>query len=125
MANSVDPDEMAHYEPSHLALHCLQKYLSFSTGLKRLSNDGVFCMQIFRVIMIISLFLAFCLSAICLSVMCFLFTFSNVFSSETTGPTYLQSHGDLFVMCCLFTFSNVFSSETTGPIYFQSHGEPP
>ena len=22
-ANSVDPDEMAHYEPSHLDLHCL------------------------------------------------------------------------------------------------------
>ena len=21
--NSVDPDEMAHYEPSHLELHCL------------------------------------------------------------------------------------------------------
>ena len=27
MANSVDPDEMAHYEPSHLDLHCLQRYL--------------------------------------------------------------------------------------------------
>ena len=25
MANSVDPDEMAHYEPSHQDLHCLQK----------------------------------------------------------------------------------------------------
>ena len=23
LANSVDPDEMAHYEPSHLDLHCL------------------------------------------------------------------------------------------------------
>ena len=23
VANSVDPDEMAHYEPSHLDLHCL------------------------------------------------------------------------------------------------------
>ena len=23
MANSVDPDEMAHYEPSHQDLHCL------------------------------------------------------------------------------------------------------
>ena len=22
MANSVDPDEMAHYEPSHQDLHC-------------------------------------------------------------------------------------------------------
>ena len=27
-ANSVDPDEMAHYEPSHLDLHCLQSLFS-------------------------------------------------------------------------------------------------
>ena len=27
MANSEDPDEMAHYEPSHLDLHCLQGYM--------------------------------------------------------------------------------------------------
>ena len=27
MANNIDPDEMAHYEPSHLDLHCLQRYL--------------------------------------------------------------------------------------------------
>ena len=27
MTNSVDPDEMAHYESSHLDLHCLQKYM--------------------------------------------------------------------------------------------------
>ena len=26
MADSVDPDEMAHYEPSHLDLHCLHRY---------------------------------------------------------------------------------------------------
>ena len=26
MANSVDTDETAHYEPSHLDLNCLQKY---------------------------------------------------------------------------------------------------
>ena len=25
MANSVDPNEMAHYEPSHQDLHCSQK----------------------------------------------------------------------------------------------------
>ena len=25
MANNVDPDEMAHYEPSHQVLHYLQK----------------------------------------------------------------------------------------------------
>ena len=27
MASSVDPDEMAHYEPSHLDLHCLHRYM--------------------------------------------------------------------------------------------------
>ena len=28
MANSVDPDVMAHYEPSHQDLHCLQKLMT-------------------------------------------------------------------------------------------------
>ena len=32
MANSVDPDETA--KPSHLDLHCLQKYLCWSAGMK-------------------------------------------------------------------------------------------
>ena len=27
MANSVDPDETAHYEPSHQDLYCLHSYL--------------------------------------------------------------------------------------------------
>ena len=35
MANSVDPDETAHYEPSDLELHCLQRYLYWSAGMKR------------------------------------------------------------------------------------------
>ena len=30
MANSVDPDEMAHDEPSHLDLRSLQRYLVWS-----------------------------------------------------------------------------------------------
>ena len=34
MANNVIPEEMAHYEPFHLDLHCIQKYLSWSTGLQ-------------------------------------------------------------------------------------------
>ena len=34
MANSVDPDETAHYEPSHLDLHCLHRYWFWSAGLK-------------------------------------------------------------------------------------------
>ena len=33
-ANSVDPDEMAHNEPSHQDLHCLRRYLVWSAGLK-------------------------------------------------------------------------------------------
>ena len=37
MANSVDPDETAHYEPSHLDLHCLQKYLYWSIGMKEVN----------------------------------------------------------------------------------------
>ena len=40
MASSVDPDEMAHYEPSHLDLHCLHWYLYRSTGLTELK--GIF-----------------------------------------------------------------------------------
>ena len=36
MANCVDPDKMAHYEPYHLALHCLPMYLYRSAGLKEL-----------------------------------------------------------------------------------------
>ena len=34
MANSVDPDETACYEQSHLDLHCLQRYLYWSVGTK-------------------------------------------------------------------------------------------
>ena len=38
MANSVDPDETARYEPSHLDLHCLHRYLFSPAGLKGLSQ---------------------------------------------------------------------------------------
>ena len=38
MANSVDPDETARYEPSHQDLHCLHKYLFRSAGLEGLNN---------------------------------------------------------------------------------------
>ena len=41
-ANSVDSDEMAHYEPSRLDLHCLQKYLFWSAGLKGLIDYSVY-----------------------------------------------------------------------------------
>ena len=36
IAKSVGPDETAPYEPSHLDLHYLQKYLLWSLGLKGL-----------------------------------------------------------------------------------------
>ena len=50
MANSVDPDEMARYEPSHQDLRCLHIYLYQSTGLKRLilvnkKNTSNFCQK--------------------------------------------------------------------------------
>ena len=32
--NSVDPDEVADYEPPHLAVHCLQIYLFSFLGFK-------------------------------------------------------------------------------------------
>ena len=35
MSNSVDPDEMAHYEPSHLDLCCLQKLIIITCGSER------------------------------------------------------------------------------------------
>ena len=39
MAHSVDPDEMALYEPSHLDLHCLQWYMFWSARLKVLKDS--------------------------------------------------------------------------------------
>ena len=37
-ANSVDSDETAHYEPSHLDLHYLHRYPNRSTRLKGLTH---------------------------------------------------------------------------------------
>ena len=39
MANSVDTDMMVRNELSHLDLHCLQKYLYWSLGIKRLREN--------------------------------------------------------------------------------------
>ena len=36
MANTVDPDERAHYEPSHLDLQCLQNQLLLCLALYRI-----------------------------------------------------------------------------------------
>ena len=35
MSNSIAPDETAHYEPSHLDLHCLQKSIVVAFGSER------------------------------------------------------------------------------------------
>ena len=40
MVNNVDPDEAARNEPSHLALHCLQRYLFWYAGMKGLSETN-------------------------------------------------------------------------------------
>ena len=40
IANSVDPDEMAHYEPSQLDLQYLHMYWFWSAGLKGLTTSA-------------------------------------------------------------------------------------
>ena len=42
MANIVDPDETAHYEPSHLDLHCLHRYWFWFAGLNGLISHTKF-----------------------------------------------------------------------------------
>ena len=37
MSDSVDPHETAHYEPSHLDLHCLQKPIVIACGSERVN----------------------------------------------------------------------------------------
>ena len=37
ISNSIDPDETAHYEPSHLDLHCLQKPMLLPIAVKVLT----------------------------------------------------------------------------------------
>ena len=49
MANSVDPDEMAHNEPSHQDLHGMQKgpaFVSRTERVKPLMPGGLFCVII-------------------------------------------------------------------------------
>ena len=38
MSDSVDPDEMAHYEPSHLDLCCLQKPIIIACASERVNK---------------------------------------------------------------------------------------
>ena len=39
----VDPDETAHYEPSHLDLHCLQKYIATTLQQAQLGMIKIGC----------------------------------------------------------------------------------
>ena len=39
LTNSVDPDETARDEPSHLDLHCLQSSLNWSSEMKGLQKQ--------------------------------------------------------------------------------------
>ena len=41
MANSVDPDETARYEPSHQILRCLQRYPVWFAGLQWLKTRNI------------------------------------------------------------------------------------
>ena len=42
MSNSVDPDETAHNEPSHLDLRCLQKHIIIAYG-REVVNKSIEC----------------------------------------------------------------------------------
>ena len=61
MANSVDPDEMACYKPSHLDLHCLHKILFLSAELNGLTQTymimAAFCITFPIVFQLFSFFL--------------------------------------------------------------------
>ena len=41
MSNSIDPDETAHDEPSHLDLRCLQKPIIMAYGSERVNKSCV------------------------------------------------------------------------------------
>ena len=41
MSNSIDPDEKAHYEPSHLDLCCLQKPIIIACGDERVKQNNM------------------------------------------------------------------------------------
>ena len=46
MANSEDPDEVAHYEPPHLNLRCLQIQLFFIFGALRAKDKMEFLQRL-------------------------------------------------------------------------------
>ena len=42
MSNSVDPDETAHYETSHLDLRCLQKPIIIACGSEKVEKKVLY-----------------------------------------------------------------------------------
>ena len=83
MTNNVDPDETAHDEPSHQDLHCLQKCLSWSTGLKGL-NLVLWYPTLSPSVLFIFLWVSFGWSAlICVICVCKLLSFYS-FSNKRT-----------------------------------------
>ena len=42
MSNSIDPDETAHDEPSHLELRCLQTPIVIACGSERVKTTSYF-----------------------------------------------------------------------------------
>ena len=57
MSNSMDPDETAHYEPSHLDLCCLQKPIIIAYGSERVEPHFYIVKLGFSVVYIIFLIL--------------------------------------------------------------------
>ena len=49
IANSIDPYETARYEPSHLDLHCLRRYLNGSVWIEMLKLNAVIAVCILLV----------------------------------------------------------------------------
>ena len=54
MSNSVDPDETAHYEPSHLDLCCLQKPIIITCGSEGVKKHAVksSCLFAYKIIIL-------------------------------------------------------------------------
>ena len=46
MANSIDPDEMIQYKPSHLDLYCLKRYIE--GWAQDYGNSNIFLKPLFR-----------------------------------------------------------------------------
>ena len=55
MATRVNPDKTARYEPSHLDLHCLHRYLFWSARLKGLKSWRTCILDIYcRISLVVS-----------------------------------------------------------------------